>query len=176
MTFGWGRGASLSAAAFWDHALPPSERWPEVMDDNLEALHDDPTVDDAEKFKVVENAQAIHWLDEDLSEYDRSYLMQLWQTRCEAALATFMRSIASHMPSSLEQIDWYPVGGGLPRTLWRWKFDRQMRDGVSEVKRIHNYLSWDGCGQGDPDPIAVLVGQEWEYYKHPKRRRQWTID
>ena len=50
------------------------------MDDNLEALHDDPTVDDAEKFKVVENAQAIHWLDEDLSEYDRSYVMQLWQT------------------------------------------------------------------------------------------------
>ena len=167
----------LIEPAIWDYGLPPSERWPSYeMYRNLECLRKDHLIDDAEKLQVIESAQHSIDMGQDLSEPDRAYLMGLWQMKNEPQLTNFMRHIASKYSPSLDEVNWYPVGeGAKPRTLWRWKFEREIRDGVSKVKRVHNYLTWKGCAQGDPDPMVALVGQEWEHFKDPKRRSGWRL-
>lgn len=142
------------------------------MHDNLERLREDPAVDDAEKMEVIDNAQFQIDVEGELSEHDLAYLMRLWQWRNEVHLEPLIRRMGNWCPS-LEQLDWYPLGGGDERTLWRWKFLRELRGGKQKVKRVIGNLSWVGCTQGDPDPMVALVGQEWDNHRFVNMKRRY---
>ncbi|KAK7695161.1 hypothetical protein QCA50_002351 [Cerrena zonata] len=174
-TWGWHDSPHIPTVdqrSIWEHAIPPSDRWPtEEFSDSLDRLREDASIDDPEKIEVIDSAQFKIHFENDLLEHDLAYLMRLWQEKNEPSLARFMRNLGDCCPS-LEQIDWYPLGGGDPRTLWRWNFLRELRDDNRKVKRVMGNLSWEGCTQGDPDPMVALVGQEWEHHVsvHMKRR------
>ncbi|KAH7930412.1 hypothetical protein BV22DRAFT_62788 [Leucogyrophana mollusca] len=113
---------------------------------------------DFRKLKLaVQSLLGLHELDP--NDYGSTELLPAWEFVHKQSVERIVRNFA-HSCRSVEELEWYivthPDSEGI---LWKWKVGRD-KDAI--VQSVRGELRWKGCRKGDPPPMYVQVGQEYD--------------